>query len=182
MTDFPEIIKDGDLELRRVKPTFDLAKEVFSIVERNREYLGRWLPWVERVKNVEDQYDGLNGVYKNEWSYFIFHNGKLVGSVGFVERNEKTKSLEIGYWLDAAIGGNGIMTRSVKLLENAAFGAGWNLIRVRCDPVNERSRKVPERLGYVLEGTIRQDYLYNNGGIVDTMNFSKLKSEWKKDA
>lgn len=33
MADFPEIIKDGDLELRRIKPTFEFAKTIFDIVD-----------------------------------------------------------------------------------------------------------------------------------------------------
>jgi RimJ/RimL family protein N-acetyltransferase len=184
MTDFPEIIKDGDIELRSVKPTFEFAKEVFDIVDRNREHLGRWLPWVDKTKTPEDQYDGLSHVYKNERAYFIFYNEKLVGSVSFVKRKEENKSLEIGYWLDAGAGGCGIMARAVKLLENAAFGNGddWEVIRIFCDVLNEKSQNVAKRAGYVYEGTMRHKYPYNDGRVGDTMVFSKLKSEWKKDA
>ena len=73
------------------------------------------------------------------------------------------------------------MTRSLKLFEKAVFEAGWNLLRVRCDALNEKSQNVPKKLGYVYEGTIRQDALNNDGRKGDMMNFSKLKSEWDKE-
>jgi RimJ/RimL family protein N-acetyltransferase len=184
MTDFPEIIKDGDIELRRVAPTFELAKELLEIVDRNRARLARWLPWVDGIKTPEDEYGGLKHIYEKEWAYFIFQNGKIVGSVGFVERDEKSKSLEIGYWLDQAVSGRGIMTRVVKMLEDMVFGLGneWNRIQIKCDALNEKSQNVAKRCGYVYEGILRQSCPYNDGSLGDSMVFSKLKSEWQKNA
>ncbi|MDR3126846.1 MAG: GNAT family N-acetyltransferase, partial [Rickettsiales bacterium] len=147
MENFPEILKGGALELRRLPVTFENAKRVFDIVDRNREHLGRWLTWVDRIKTAEDEYDGLKCVSANEWNYFIFDGERLAGSAGFGDRDEKTKSLEIGYWLDKESTGKGIMTRAVGMLENAAFSAGWNLIRIRCDALNAASQNVPKRLG-----------------------------------
>lgn len=178
---FPEAIKDAELELRRIKPTFKLAKTVFEIVDRNREGFRRWLPWVDQTNTIEDQYDGMVRIYIKEWNYWIFYNGKLSGDVSFVKIKEKGKALTIGYWLDKAAGGRGIMTRSVALLEKAAFctGDAWNRIEICCDVLNEKSQSVPQRLGYVHEGTMRRYFPYNDGTFGDIMMFSKLKSEWQ---
>lgn len=46
MKEFPEKLEGDGIKLRRIKPTFELATEVFAIVDRNREHLGQWLPWV----------------------------------------------------------------------------------------------------------------------------------------
>jgi ribosomal-protein-serine acetyltransferase len=185
MAGFPDVLKDGDIELRRMKPTFDFAEAVFGIIEKNRERLGRWLPWVHDAVTPEDEYDGLSYIHKKEHGFFIFADGKIVGSAGFVKIKEKERSLEIGYWIGEAALGHGIVTRSVRLLEKAAFGGkcgDWNLIRIRCDALNDRSAAVPKRLGYVFEGTIRQEYLYHDGSLGDLMSFSKLKSEWGRYA
>lgn len=179
MKDFPEIIKDNDIELRRIKPTFEFAKQVFEIVNRNREYLGRWLPWAERIKTIEDEYDGLMHIYNGEWSYFIFLDKVgWVGSVGFVKREPKNKKLEIGYWLDKDVCGRGIMTRAVSVLEKMVLETGeWDKIEIHCDVLNIPSQNVAKRCGYHLDGVLRQDVIYPDGTAGDRMIFSKLKSE-----
>lgn len=180
MTEFLDVLKDDDLELKRLRPTFDLASTVFEIVDRNRECFGRWLPWVESTKTIEDEYDGLQHVYNNEWTYLVFLDNKIVGSVGFVKRELKRKKLEVGYWLDEDFGGRGIMTRAVKLLEEMVFQTDeWNKIEIHADVDNVKSQNVPKRLGYNLDGILRQDYFYPDGRIGDTMVFSKLRSECK---
>ncbi|HNY25040.1 MAG TPA: GNAT family N-acetyltransferase [Alphaproteobacteria bacterium] len=179
MKDFPETLDEYGIELRRIKPTFELAKEVFEIVERNREYLGYWLPWVARTNSVTDEYDGLSHVYNKEWTYLIFKDNKVIGSIGFVKREESKRKVEIGYWLDKKFGGNGIMTNAVKILEKAVFEIdGWNKIEIHCDTNNISSQNIPKRLGYNLDGILRQDFPYPDGRIGDTMVFSKLKSEF----
>ncbi|MDR2933694.1 MAG: GNAT family N-acetyltransferase [Rickettsiales bacterium] len=179
-TQFPEVIKNGDLELRHIKPTFELAKEVFEIVDRNRKYLDKWLPWVDRTKTVNDEYDGLMIVHNNEYSWHIFVDKKIVGNIAFHNFNEKRKKLEIGYWLDSKYSGRGIMTHAVHMIEKIAFETEiWNKIEICCDMENIPSQNVAKRAGYHLDGVLCQDFPYPNGHFGNTMLWSKLKSEIK---
>jgi len=182
MTEFPEIIKDGDIELRRQKPTFEMAKETFETIDRNREYLGPWLPWVNGTRTLEDMYEGLKHVFENEIFWRIFLDSRFVGCISFVNKNKKAKWLEIGYWIDSAASGKGVMTRAVQLLEKAAFenSDNWNMIQIRCNPENLPSSGIPRRLGYHLDGEIRCDTVDSNGELRNTLVFSKFKSEWKR--
>lgn len=179
MTKFLELLQENNLKLCRVKPTFELAQEILEIIDRNRLHLRRWLLWVDNTKTLEDTYNGLQYVYDNEWSYLIFIDNKIVGSIGIVKKDEKQKKLEIGYWLDKKFSGHGIITRAVRLLENMVFETNeWHRIEILCDPQNEKSLNVPKRCGYILDGVLREDYLYRDGTFGDTMVFSKLINEW----
>ncbi len=49
----PELIPGSRVELRRHRP--ELAELMFSYVDRDRERLARFLPWVEFTKTLEDE-------------------------------------------------------------------------------------------------------------------------------
>lgn len=70
------------------------------------------------------------------------------------------------------------MTLSVKALVEAGFREyGLNRIEVACATGNARSRAIPERLGFKLEGVLRErEYLY--GRHVDHAIYSMLASEF----
>jgi ribosomal-protein-serine acetyltransferase len=184
MIEFPEIIKDGDIELRRPAATFDTARMIFEAVDRNREYLGEFLTWPEYVRVPEDQFKWVVGVAtesKKEW--LIYVDDKYAGTAGFVKAYQEPskKWVEIGYWIDSKFAGRGIMTRVVKMLENMVFETGeFDRIQIGCDELNQASWRVAEKAGYKLEGTLRS---YDKMGVKasgDIRMYSKIKSEWKK--
>ncbi|MCG7287093.1 GNAT family N-acetyltransferase [Cellulomonas sp. ACRRI] len=78
----------------------------------------------------------------------------LVGMVGL--GMEGAGSAEIGYWLAPEARGRGLMSRSVDLVLDAAFGR-LELVRVfwRAFVGNAPSRAVAERAGFRVEGELR---------------------------
>ena len=181
MTDFPEIIKDGDLELRHVIATFDTAREMFDIIDRNREYLGRFLAWPPKIQSPEDQFPILKRMSEKQINWLIFVGGKLVGTVGLVKLEPEKRRTEIGFWIDAEFAGRGIMTRGVRLVEDAVFATGeFDRIHIEVDELNIASQRVAEKVGYKFEGVLRS---YDKMGMIasgDIRMYSKLLSEWKK--
>jgi ribosomal-protein-serine acetyltransferase len=66
------------------------------------------------------------------------------------------KSACLEYWLDAAEQGKGIMTASCRAMIEHAFGSvGLHRLTIRCAEENRRSRAIPERIGFRLEGIAR---------------------------
>src|SRR5689334_10294779 len=88
------------------------ADELFAAVERNREHLRRFLPWVDRTQGVENVRNFLAGVIDaygrgEEMHAAIFVHGKLAGSIGHHRIDSLNRNVSIGYWLDAALEGKG---------------------------------------------------------------------------
>lgn len=59
----------------------------------------------------------------------------------------------VGYWLVESEQGSGIMTDCVRMLVNYGFDSlSLNRIYIHCANKNHKSRAIPERLGFILEG------------------------------
>ena len=65
----------------------------------------------------------------------------------------------IGYWLAPNERGQGVMTRAVAtLVDRCLERYGLNRIEIECVTENTRSRAIPERLDFRLEGTLSEAY------------------------
>jgi len=63
----------------------------------------------------------------------------------------------LGYWLGQEYNGMGLMTQSVRdVIKVGREYYHLNRIDIRCAVENNRSRHIPERLGFQQEGIIRQ--------------------------
>lgn len=109
----------------------------------------------------------------------IFLDGNVIGSIGYVYFDWISKRTEIGYWVARTQEGRGVISRSCCLLIDYAFDElDMNRIEIRCAASNTRSRAVPERLGFVQEGLLRQCEL-RNGVLHDFAVYGLLKEDWK---
>lgn len=165
------------------------AEELFKITDESRDYLRTWLPWLDDTQCVDDSRKFIENsmtLFNNRQGLTagIFYKGKLVGVAGFNEFDWKNKIGYIGYWLGSRYQGKGIMTRVVYALTDYGFyNMGLNRLDIRAANANIKSRAIPERLGYTLEGHIREaEWLYDH--YVDHSVYGMLAREWdlaKKD-
>jgi ribosomal-protein-serine acetyltransferase len=170
-----------NLELRL--PEKESAKTLFQIVENQREYLGKWLPWVEKNKVEKDSLDFLRSsiLFNNggqKLTTFIFYKNELVGSVAFVKIDKGNRAAEIGYWLSQNMQGKGIMIQACERLIKYGFEK-MNLHRMEINvaPENSKSLAIPPKLGFHHEGTIRESLFFNKK-FYDGEKYSLLKREW----
>lgn len=167
-------------------PHLSHAEALFQVVDKNRAYLSKWLEWVEHTKEVKDTEEFTRkSLEQNEkgkqLGTTIFQGERIVGKIGFVELNHKYKNGEIGYWLSAEHQGKGIMTQAVKVLMKYGFEElDLNRIVIGAIAENWPSRNIPERLGFQLEGTFREDRFYKDQ-FWDTVIYGKLKREWEEE-
>ena len=159
------------------------AQEMFSVIDANRDHLREWLPWVDGTNSAEDSRQAALRALKaygenREMHMTIWQNGRIVGAIGFNNLDWAVRSCEIGYWLAQSAQGQGIMTQSCRAVIDHAFTV-WqmNRITIRANSQNARSRAVPERLGFKLEGTLRQNSLFY-GAYRDTVVYGLLSADW----
>lgn len=80
---------------------------------------------------------------------------KMIGNVYLGKRD--FDSLELGYVFQDAYWGGGYATESCKRLIEMAFANGTHRIYAECDPENENSWKLLERLGFEREAHLKQN-------------------------
>jgi ribosomal-protein-serine acetyltransferase len=172
---------DEDIQLVLLVPEF--AAQLYTLTNQNRVYLKQWLSWLDLVQNLADTQTFIDtAIHQHNQqegsSFAILYHNQLVGVAGFNHFDHQHHWGAIGYWLSQAFTGKGIITRVVaKLLEYGFVEQQLNKIEIRCAEQNTASRKIPERLGFTYEATLRQcEWLYTR--YVDHAVYSLLKSEW----
>ena len=161
--------------------------ELFALTDANREYLGRWLPWLDAVTEEADTRAYLETVVRQREAglgpaFGIVHRGALAGVIGFHPLDQFHAVGEIGYWLGEAYQGRGIMTACCRFLVRYGFEAlALHRIQIPAATGNLRSRAIPERLGFTFEGILRERE--NLGGTyLDHAMYSMLESEYAAGA
>jgi ribosomal-protein-serine acetyltransferase len=151
---------DEHTEVRLLRA--DDADSLYDVTIRNREWLGPWMSWMDGVIDVSDTYAFLRAAEKEAYEHSAFkagiwRHGTLIGCIDLHQIDWSNGNARIGYWLDKEHTGHGIMTRAVRLLAEYAFEAlDLHRVEIHVATHNEPSRRIPERLGFTLEGTLRQ--------------------------
>ncbi|MDQ0243174.1 ribosomal-protein-serine acetyltransferase [Bacillus fengqiuensis] len=159
------------------------AERVFELTDHSREYLREWLPWLDMTTSVEDTKSFIESCLKNyaenkSMTTFILYKGVIVGTASYNQIDWSNKVAYIGYWLGKGHQGFGIMTKVAKALTDYAFNElKLNRVDIRAAKGNTKSRAIPERLGFVCEGQMRQaEWLYDH--YVDHIVYGMLATEW----
>lgn len=160
------------------------AEACFLLVDKNRNYLRQWLPWVDATITVDDTRAYIQSCISNSekeesFDFGVWYDSQWIGSIGFHYWDKKNRKDTIGYWLAEDFQGKGIMTDAVKALIKYGFEQmNLNRIEILCAVQNMKSRAIPERLGFTNEGVCRQnEWLYDH--FIDAVAYSLLASEWK---
>ncbi len=158
------------------------APVVFEAIDRDREFLRTWLPFVDATRSTSDtelfikSMVSQNAVKKDE-VFTIWYNFEFAGLIGFKDTDWVNHKTELGYWLAEKMQGKGIITQcTAKLIEYAFRKLGMNRIQIKVAKGNIRSAAVPARLGFNFEGIERHGELLN-GTYHDLKIFSLLKSD-----
>ena len=157
------------------------ADELYALIESNRAHLAPWMQWAQHqtheqtvafIRATRRQITDNDGL-----QMLVLADGRIVGVAGFHGVDWQNRSTSIGYWLDRACQGQGIMGAAVSALVTLALD-DWQLNRVeiRAAVENVRSRALIERLGFHQEGTLRQSYRIGDGYSNDAV-YSLLASD-----
>lgn len=169
--------------LRLVAGDPGLAPAVCEFQRRNRRHFAPWdPPTADSFYTLEAQVQRVaNGLvaFQNDTAYRYWmidatraggarlpsSDVEVIGSLHFSQVSRGAfQSAMLGYALDEACVGQGLMTEAIVAGLGEMFSPRVNLHRVQAAyrPENVRSAKVLERLGFAAEG-VAPDYLYIDG-------------------
>jgi ribosomal-protein-serine acetyltransferase len=169
------------IELRLIEPQH--AGELFKVLDLNRDHLPLWHPWVDTVRSASDAQATIVGWHQlcaaNRGIFAgIWFNGNFAGMINHQNVDWPNRWSALSYWLDAAHQGQGIMTTSCRALLYHSFERlKLNRITIECATENARSRAIPERLGFKLEGIVRGIERLQDR-FVDHAMYGLLRSDW----
>ena len=118
------------------------------------------------------------------WAVCLKSSGKLIGNIYLAEQSFET--WELGYVFNADFWGYGYATEAACALIKWAFEEkNAHRIVSMCNPLNERSWRLLERLGMRREGCLLQNihFKMNEQGFPiwqDTYEYAILCTEWDK--
>jgi ribosomal-protein-serine acetyltransferase len=176
----PEFDLGGGARLRTINE--EDADELSAVIAKSRDHLARWMPWAAG-QTLDGTLEFIRQARKQAADNLGFQRamtdeGRIVGTIGFHRVEWEHRLTSIGYWIAQEAQGRGIVTRSVHALTGHALDA-WmlNRVEIRAGVENLRSRAIPERLGFVQEGVLREAERVGDR-FVDHAVYSMLAREW----
>ncbi len=163
------------------------AQALFEAVAESRDHLRPWLPFADEHQTVDESRNWIiqqaaNWILRDDLMLSIWEkeSGRYLGGTGLHPHDWAIGYFEIGYWLRPSAEGHGYITESVRLLTDYAFdNLKANRIEISCDELNTRSAAIPKRLGFVLEGRLRNHLATSDGRLRTTLIFSLIPEDRK---
>jgi ribosomal-protein-serine acetyltransferase len=151
-----------------------------AIIESIRE-LKKYLAWANKIPSTSDTQNNIENAIRlietnADVRFLIFSkDNDFIGSSGLHKIDWQIKKAEIGYWIRTTKSGNGFMTEAVNAIANYGINElGLQRIEIVCSGSNTKSRRIPEKLGFTLEGILKKHRINGDGTIDDTVYYAKV--------
>ncbi|RYZ18371.1 MAG: GNAT family N-acetyltransferase, partial [Chitinophagaceae bacterium] len=143
------------------------ASALLAAIDRNRDWLRKWLPWVDYMRTTQHVHSYIDRCREQHLAgtdigFVIFYDEQLIGRIGIHNVDQRNRIGAIGYWIDHAYAGKGIVTKACKEMLQLGFeNLQLHRMEIRCATGNDKSAAVAERLGFLKEGVLREAELVN---------------------
>jgi len=171
----------------RLRPFEDTDSDDLFALHSNAYVLQYWdaPPWSDRARaesfiaacrKMADEGSGARlAVTRSSDDTFL-------GWCALARWNPEFRSAALGYCLTEAAWGHGYATEAARALLRWAFDTlDLNRVQAEVDTRNGASARVLEKLGFVREGTLREDCIVN-GDVSDSWVYGLLRREWSPEA
>lgn len=165
LKEFPEEFTTERLVIRMPKPGD--GKVVYEAMMASLNELKPWMPFAQKEQSEQDVELNIREAHisflkREDMRLLVFlkETGEFIASSGLHRINWLVPKFEIGYWIDSRFSGQGYMTEAAKGIADFAIQElGARRVEIRCDAQNYKSRAIPERLGFTLEGILKNNDL-----------------------
>ncbi|MGD7706533.1 GNAT family N-acetyltransferase [Microlunatus sp. Y2014] len=172
-----------DTERLRLRPFIDADADALYALQSDPDAMRYWdsPPWSDRAaiprffascRQMSESGSGVRVAIERTTE------PGLIGWCTFNSWNPDFRSASLGYAISPTAWGRGYATESARAVLDWAFATlDLNRVQAETDTRNLASARVLEKLGFVREGTLRQDCIVN-GDVSDTWVYGLLRSEW----
>jgi len=157
-----------------------------SSIDESIEHLIPWMSWArhepEELQKKIDRLRQWRGKFDlgDDFVYGIFDPDQksVLGGTGLHTRLGPS-AREIGYWIHKDHLNQGLATEVSAALTRAAFEVDQvDRVEIHCDPTNKRSAKVPQKLGFIHEATLRRRVADEPDSLRDAMIWTMFKDDY----
>lgn len=179
--EFP-ILSSTKLELKKIEDRH--LQELFDIYDNEKVFEFCGIIPKHNLQTVSKMIGHFDRDYqkKSRVKWGIFQKSQhdtLVGIIEAMDFNQKVDMVTIGYYLAEAYWGKGIATEAVHMIVKYLFEeVAINRIQAEVMPLNEPSKKVLLKNGFLKEGLLRQASFWSGKGIVDLEIYSYLREDY----
>lgn len=168
----------------RLRPVADTDVDALYALHSDPRVLRYWdaPPWTDRARaerfvsasrQLADDGTGVRLAVER------LDDGALIGWCSLSRWNPDYRSAAIGYCYGEAAWGRGYATEAALALLAWAFETlDLNRVQAETDTRNLASARVLEKLGFVREGTLREDCVVD-GDVSDSWVYGLLRREWR---
>jgi [ribosomal protein S5]-alanine N-acetyltransferase len=126
------------------------------------------------IHTLDESYENEAGI---NWVIVEKHTNSFAGYFGYWRMIPEHCRAEIGYALKSESWGRGYMFETINCMTRFGFeNIKLHSIEANVNPLNERSKKVLERIGFKKEAHFRENYLFN-GEFLDSIINSLLEKD-----
>src|SRR5271157_3472112 len=150
------------------------------------DYLRPWLPWVTKDPEPIDARIAWLRKCRADFdldkdfvfSIFDLEEAEVLGGTGLHTR-QGPDVREIGYWIQEKYQGKGLATEVAAALTKVAFVVDKvKRVHIHCSVDNIRSARIPEKLGFQMEGVLRKRMPTSTGQLGGMMVWTMLADEY----
>jgi len=164
----------------------------YEVRQRGKDWLLKWEPRSAHAAHLADDrrsFVSRCAIRERErqlgtgYGFGIFFEGRFVGEITLssIQRGP-LQSAYIGYWIDEAVAGRGLMPEAVVTMLQYAFESlRLHRVEINIIPRNGPSRRVVEKLSLRFEG-IAERYLEIDGAWEDHARYAITAEEWSDRA
>lgn len=180
LREIPTSFSSERLIIRMPQPGDEVS--VHDAIIYSQASLKKWLPFAQQERALDDvklsvRQAQIAFLQRDDLRLHLFlkDTGDFIGSSGLHRINWDIPKVEIGYWIHDRYSGKGYISEAVERITTYAIDEiKARRIEIRCDVRNTKSRAIPERLGFMLEGILKQDSLSADGKeLRDTCVYAK---------
>ncbi|MGN6611394.1 MAG: GNAT family N-acetyltransferase [Angustibacter sp.] len=168
----------------RLRPVADRDADALFALHRDARVLRYWdaPPWTDRARaegfirasrQLADDGTGVRLAVERT------ADAAFIGWCSLTRWNPDYRSAAIGYCYAEAAWGQGYATEAARAVLTWAFDTlDLNRVQAETDTRNLASARVLEKLGFVREGTLREDCVVD-GDVSDSWVYGLLRREWR---